>query len=117
MRDDYYETLGVERSASQDDIRIAYFRLVQAYHPDKIKGQNTFAYKRFQLIGEAYQHLKTPEHQAKYNAYLDEKEHLQIVPGNRNFSGMRPRNVNTGFKNLMSWLFEPFSSSKKQKNS
>lgn len=62
---DYYAALGVERGASQDDIKKAYRRLAQKYHPDVSKEPGAEA--RFKEIGEAWQTLKDPEKRAAYD--------------------------------------------------
>jgi curved DNA-binding protein len=63
---DYYATLGVERGASAEDIKKAYRRLAQKYHPDVSKEPGAEA--RFKEIGEAWQTLKDPEKRAAYDA-------------------------------------------------
>jgi curved DNA-binding protein len=63
---DYYAALGVERGASADEIKKAYRRLAQKFHPDVSKEPEAEA--RFKEISEAYQTLKDPEKRAAYDA-------------------------------------------------
>jgi curved DNA-binding protein len=62
---DYYKILGIERSASQDEIRKAYRKLAKTYHPDK--NQQAGAEEKFKEIGEAYEVLKDPEKRKAYD--------------------------------------------------
>jgi molecular chaperone DnaJ len=62
---DYYKTLGVEKKASQDDIKKAYRKLARQYHPDTNK--DTGAEERFKEVSEAYDVLSDPEKRKKYD--------------------------------------------------
>ena len=63
---DYYAALGVERGATADDIKKAYRRLAQKYHPDVSKEPDAEA--KFKEVAEAYGTLKDPEKRAAYDA-------------------------------------------------
>ncbi len=62
---DYYKTLGVDKNATQDEIKKAYRRLARKYHPDVSK--ETDAEEQFKAVGEAYEVLKDPEKRAAYD--------------------------------------------------
>ena len=63
---DYYELLGVSKTASADDIRKAYRKLAFRYHPDKNPGDEE-AGKKFRDISNAYEVLHDPEKRAAYD--------------------------------------------------
>lgn len=68
MPRDYYETLGVERGASQGEIKTAFRKLAQRYHPDKNPGDPD-AEAAFKEVGEAYQTLSDPKMRAQYDRF------------------------------------------------
>jgi curved DNA-binding protein len=74
---DYYETLGVARTATQDEIKKAYRKLASQHHPDK--GGDT---KKFQEIQTAYDTLSNPEKRSQYdNPQPHFQEHGGMPPG------------------------------------
>lgn len=88
---DYYETLGVPRSASADDIRKAFRSLARKHHPDMVKSRDKAAAEaKFKDINEAYEVLSDPEKRARYDA-LGADWDLQPPPGHaRSGGGFRP---------------------------
>ena len=65
MTKDYYETLGVARDASKDEIKKAFRKLAHKYHPDKAGGDPA----KFREVSEAYSVLSDDKKRAEYNAY------------------------------------------------
>ena len=64
----YYEVLGVERGASQDEIKKAYRRLAMKYHPDRNPGDKA-AEAKFKEVGEAYAVLSDEQKRAAYDRF------------------------------------------------
>jgi molecular chaperone DnaJ len=71
---DYYSLLGVNRTASEKDIKQAYRRLARQYHPDVNPG-NKSAEEKFKAINEAHDVLSDPEKRKKYDQYGDNWQH------------------------------------------
>ena len=65
---DYYAALGLEKGASEDEIKKAFRKLAIKYHPDKNQGDKE-AENKFKEINEAYQVLSDPDKKAKYDMY------------------------------------------------
>src|SRR5689334_14343972 len=67
---DYYTVLGVQRNASQDDIKKAYRRLARQYHPDLHSGaKKADMEKKFKELNQANEVLGEPETRKKYDRY------------------------------------------------
>jgi curved DNA-binding protein len=72
---DYYETLGVKKDASQDEIQKAYRKLARKFHPDVNKAPE--AELKFKEVGEAYEVLKDPDKRQKFDQYGAAWKHAQ----------------------------------------
>lgn len=74
---DYYELLGVSKTASSDEIKKAYRKQALEWHPDRHKDDKEMAEKRFKEINEAYQVLSDPQKKSAYDQY----GHAAFTPG------------------------------------
>lgn len=84
MPKDYYEVLGIEKSASPDEIKRAYRKLAQQYHPDK--GGDA---EKFKEVNEAYQVLSDPAKRAQYDRFGGTFEQARAQGGFGGFNGFR----------------------------
>src|ERR1700738_3777607 len=86
---DYYETLGVKKSASAEDIRKAYRKLARKYHPDVNPGDKA-SEEKFKEINEANEVLSDPEKRKKYaelSSYYQQYGHAPDAYGPRGAEG------------------------------
>jgi curved DNA-binding protein len=100
---DYYKTLGVERNASEDDIRKAYRKLAMKYHPDRNPNDKQ-AEERFKEINEAYQVLSDATKRAHYDRLGSDYSNWQQrgAPGDFNWDqyGGYPGGVRVDYGDL-----------------
>ncbi len=73
---DYYKTLGIDKSASQEDIKKAYRKLARKHHPD-LNPNDKEAEKKFKEINEANEVLSHPENRKKYDQYGKDWQHAE----------------------------------------
>jgi len=102
---DYYETIGVKKDASIDEIKKAYRRLARKYHPDLNPGDKS-SEKKFKEINEAYEVLSDAKKRADYDQFG--KTEFETGQG---FEGFRARGSDFGFggaEDIFSDLFRNF---------
>ena len=95
---DYYEILGVSRTAQQDDIKRAYRKLAVKYHPDKNPG-DAAAEASFKELAEAYDIISNADKRAAYDRY-----------GHQAFQGAGARGPSAGFHDPFDLFREMFAS-------
>ena len=109
---DYYEALGVSRTATEKEIKSAYRKLARQHHPDLHQGDaKKAAEEKFKIINEAYEVLGDPEKRAKYDRLgMNWQSGQDFQPG-PDMGGFDFRNVNIngqdlhGFSDFFASLF------------
>jgi len=96
MSEDYYKTLGIEKSASAEDIKKAYRKLALKWHPDK-NPNNKSAEDKFKKISEAYAVLSDPEKRKEYDTYGSADQFRQKYTQEDIFRGFDLNDILRGF--------------------
>jgi len=95
---DYYKILGVNKTATQDQIKSAYRKLARKHHPD-LNPNDKEAHKKFQQINEANEVLSDPEKRKKYDQYGSDWQHAEAYEKAQQEAGRssRQRGGSSGF--------------------
>ena len=96
MSEDYYKTLGIEKSASAEDIKKVYRKLALKWHPDKNQN-NKSAEDKFKKISEAYAVLSDPEKRKEYDTYGSADQFRQKYTQEDIFRGFDLNDILRGF--------------------
>lgn len=108
---DYYNILGIDRNASSEEIKKAYYKLARKHHPDLHKGDEAES-RKFQQINEAYEVLKDPDKRRKYDAFGTTGDRQDQFEGfGRGDSGFYGEFSDQGFSDFFESLFGRQSSS------
>ncbi len=113
---DYYEILGVNKNASEEEIKKVYRKLARKYHPD-LNPNDKEANKKFQQINEANEVLSDPEKRKKYDQYGKDWQHAEefekarhsgqrrSTAGAEDFSGFSGAFDEEGFSDFFQSMF------------
>ncbi len=106
---DYYSILGVDKNASEDDIKSAYRKLAKKYHPDLNK-DNPSAAEKFKEINEAYEVLGDKQKRSNYDQFgsADGANFSDFFGGGSGFSGGFSGGFGTDFGDIFGDIFSAF---------
>jgi curved DNA-binding protein CbpA len=111
----YYRILGVSPDATAEQIKQAYRQRAKELHPDNKTHFDRWEYhRRFQLLSEAYEQLKSPERRICYDQLLSQHRLYnagKTIAGHSNDNKKPARQA--GIRGFFSWLLEPFFSDDK----
>ena len=94
VNNDYYKSLGVSRTATKSEIKVAYFQLAKKYHPDANPGDAN-AKQKFQEIAEAYTVLSDDSQRQQYDSYgVSNDQGFQQYQQRQSYGYSAPQNVN-----------------------
>ena len=114
---DYYEVLGVAKTASEDEIKSAYRKLAKKYHPDLNPG-NAEAEAKFKEVNEAYGVLSDADKRAKYDQYGTADPLAGFGGGGfcGGFGGFGSGGFSGGFEDIFENIFGGFTGSRRSNN-
>jgi len=104
---DYYKILGIDKTASEKDIKSAYRKLARKYHPD-LNPNNKDANKNFQQINEANEVLSDPEKRKKYDQYGKDWQHADEFEKQKQYQDQSFKSGGSGFSGGQSGDFSDF---------
>ncbi len=100
MSDNYYQTLGIKREASDKEVKQAFRRLARKYHPDVNSGDKA-AEDKFKEVNEAYEVLSDPEKRRKYDRFGQNWKYAdQFPPGGFRAHSAGPTDATFNFSDL-----------------
>jgi curved DNA-binding protein CbpA len=105
----YYDILKIHPDSTDEDVKMAYRKLVKIYHPDVNKKKRRIAELRLRMLNEAYNSLKTHEDRLLYNRKLaQQKTRMVLKADNDNLSASED---NMGLWSAFTHIFWPRSKS------
>ncbi len=104
---DYYKILGIDKTASDKDIKSAYRKLARKYHPD-LNPNDKDANKNFQQINEANEVLSDPVKRKKYDQYGKDWQHADEFEKQKQYQEQSSNSRGSGFSGEQSGNFSDF---------
>lgn len=116
MAKDYYKVLGVDKSASEDEIKSAYRKLAKKYHPDLNK-DNPDAADKFKEINEAYEVLSDSQKRKNYDQFgsADGPQFSGFNGGGANGGGFSGFDFSGGFDDIFGDIFSAFGGTRSRR--
>jgi curved DNA-binding protein CbpA len=108
MERDYYQVLGISKTSTPDEIKSAYKKLARDNHPDRFReaAEKADADRRFQLITEAYNHLRDERLRREYDRTLDRKVRTPEEEARLFFKNAELRQQSRDYENALKFYYE-----------
>lgn len=102
----YYEVLQISQSASDAEIRKAYYKMAKLFHPDRHQSERRLAELRFRLINDAYNTLRTKEKRLQYNkSYKQDVKNFKTLSSQAGNDNVSTNNNTKTFFDVIGELF------------